>query len=196
MARPATQHAPTRARIVEIARRHIAERGVANLELAPVAAEADLTAPSLYHYVDNRRGLVLAALREEIDDLLVQVVSPDDPEADPTKRLRSFLDRQRRWLATTSPHTVGLILESVLESSEATDVQPVVAPVFGHAERLFRDVATARPGCLPEQSANDAAAARTMLAGIYLMHAVGADVDIARLLDTIEATLTKTARSA
>jgi AcrR family transcriptional regulator len=189
MARPPTQHAPTRARIVESARRHIAERGVANLELAPVAAEAGLTAPSLYHYVDNRRALVLAALREEIDDLLREVVTPDDRGADTRSRLRSFLDRQRRWLAATSPYTVGFVLESVLESSEATDVQQVVAPVFGHAERLFRDVATAQPGCPPEQSAADAAAARTMLAGIYLMRAVGADVDISALLDTIETML-------
>lgn len=194
MARPATQHAPTRARIVEIARRHIAERGVANLELAPVAAEAGLTAPSLYHYVDNRRGLVLAALREEIDDLLREVVTPDNPEADAHSRLRAFLDRQRDWLTATSPHTVGFILESVLESSEAADIQPVVSPVFGHADRLFRGVATARPGCLPEQSTADAAAARTMLAGIYLMRAIRADVDISALLDTIEATLTSSSK--
>ena len=190
MARPATQHAPTHARIVEIARRHIAEHGVANLELAPVAAEAGLSAPSLYHYIENRRALVLAALSEEIDGLLKEVVAPDDPSADPPVRLRTFLDRQHRWLTTTSPRTVGFLLESVLESREAEDVQHVVAPVFGHAESLFHDFAAAQPGCTPEQSATNAAAARTTLAGVYVMRAVAADVDISALLDTIEVTLT------
>lgn len=186
MARPATGHAETRTRIVAIARRHIAERGVARLELAPVAEEAGLTAPTLYHYVDNRRGLVLAALGAEVADLLRAVLDDDDRDAPPADRLAAFLDRQVAWLTAASPHTVAFLLDAVLESREADDLAEVVGPVFGRAESVFEDVARATSHRRRRRDSDAGVdVARTLLAGVYLMRALGQDIEVDAVLRSI-----------
>ncbi|MGH2727297.1 MAG: TetR/AcrR family transcriptional regulator [Actinomycetota bacterium] len=158
----------------------ISKRGVGRLALADVARRDRLSTPSLYHYFANRRALVLAVLRAEVEELLAAWPQAAGTVHPPQRRLREFMDAQTDYLTRTSPRTVAFILGSLLEAPQDEDVSAVVAPVFGRAESLFRECcAELGADWPPVRRGTVADVLRACLAGLFLMRALGARVDAA-----------------
>jgi len=177
MARPVTDHDAMRRRLVDHGRELVASGGPAQLVLAEVARRAGLSTPSLYHYVDNRRGLVLAVLAAEVEDVLGVWDSVPGAEAPTGERVAAFLDAQARYLEATPAPTVAFILDAVLNRAGDPEVDRIVGPVLGRAEALFRAHAEAQAGDLREPPDVLADLLRASVAGLFLLRALGTGGD-------------------
>jgi AcrR family transcriptional regulator len=176
--RPATGYAVTRERLLGITRDAIAVRGVDRLTLAEVATAAGLTVPSLYHYFRDRRDLVLAALQAEISDSLRAVTVSGERADSPEARVRMFLERQAEYLTSTRPPTLAFVLGSLLRLDD-DELRATASEALGHAEVLFGDaVAHLRPDGSPTENKTSTDVLRACLAGLFLIRAVDADVDV------------------
>jgi TetR/AcrR family transcriptional regulator len=190
MGRPASGHATTRQRILQITRDAIAERGVERVALTDVAAAADLTVPTLYHYFRDRQDLILAVLDAEVSELLAAVQVSDAFADSPETRVRVFLEKEADYLAATRPPTLALVLRALL-GSEDDPLRATAATALGHAAGLFGDVvAQLEPERTPAEARVLTDLLRACLAGVFLMRAIDADIDVgavaARLLAGLE----------
>lgn len=75
MARPRGAGAATEARVREAAVRLFARRGFAATGLRDLAAEADLTAAGLYHYIGTKEDLLVEIMRSTTEPLLDAAVN-------------------------------------------------------------------------------------------------------------------------
>jgi AcrR family transcriptional regulator len=99
---PSEERASTRARILDVAERLFAQRGLAATAVRDIAREAGLTAPSLYNHFEGKQALydaVLARGVQPLFDLISPLGQEDDPataaasrEAPPGERAGEFLD--------------------------------------------------------------------------------------------------------
>jgi AcrR family transcriptional regulator len=179
MGRPLTDHNAVRRRLVAHGRALIREEGAGALVLAEVARREGVSTPTLYHYFANRRALVIAVLAAEVDDLVQVSSAPADAGAHAHQRLAMFMDAQTEYLERVSPHTLAFVLGAILDSADDPDLSATVRPVFGRAEAVFRacskdlDSVSSRR---QQRAVGDLL--RTFLAGLFLMRALGTDVEV------------------
>ena len=127
-----------RAQLREVARRHIAERGAADLSLRAVARELELTSSAVYRYVDSREDLITSLLVESYEAVADVAENADRDQAG------SGADAAARWLAIARgirawahdhPHEYALIYGSPIPG-----YRPPVA-VGPAAARIWRVIA-------------------------------------------------------
>lgn len=177
MGRPATEHDAVRRRLVGHGRELIRTRGVGRLALADVARREGLSTPSLYHYFANRRALVVAVLKSEVDELLASQPDLSRVSGGARARLARFMEAQTQYLTGTSPNTVAFVLGAILTPPDR-ETRTVVGPVFGRAEAVFGEVCAELGRDWPAARRRAVAdLLRACLAGLFLMRAVGAEID-------------------
>lgn len=195
MGRPATDHDAVRRRLVGHGRELIRTRGVGRLALADVARRDGLSTPSLYHYFANRRALVMAVLKAEVDELLASQPDLSRVHGGARARLARFMGAQTDYLKATSPHTVAFVLGAILTPPDR-ETRAVVAPVFGRAEAVFAEVcAELGRGWSSARRRAVIDLLRACLAGLFLMRAVGAEVDPAAVDAELQRRLSGARRS-
>jgi len=86
------EHRATAERILLAASKLFAERGFANVSVRDICRETGTSAPVLYYYFGNKRGLFDAVARKQIsmNDLIVKL-SDASETSDPKKALAAFI---------------------------------------------------------------------------------------------------------
>lgn len=118
----------TQDEILDVARRHIAEGGIASLSLRAIAREMKLTAPALYRYFPSRDALLITlaatAYRSFADTL--QAARDAAPADDRAERFFAIGMAYRKW-ALTHPQDYVLIFATrdplIEESVDEVEVE-------------------------------------------------------------------------
>jgi AcrR family transcriptional regulator len=123
-----------RSRLRDIARRHIAERGAADLSLRAVARELDMTSSAIYRYIDSREELINSLVAESYEALAEVTERADRVQAG------AGADAAARWLGTARairewalrhPHEYAMIYGSPMpRSGPLPDVGPAAARIW------------------------------------------------------------------
>ncbi len=114
------------ARILEIARRHLAEQGAAALSLRAIARELQMASSALYRYFPSRDELLTALIVEAYDAVgEAAELAVADAGADVTPRWLALAGAVRSW-ALEHPHQYALVYGSPVPGYAAptTTVDP------------------------------------------------------------------------
>jgi len=100
MARPlAADHEDKRRTFLKAAAGVFASQGYTRATMADIAGRTGMSKALIYHYYDNKEQLLVAIIREHLEDLVGAVEAADDPRLPPRARLRALvgalLDRYR-----------------------------------------------------------------------------------------------------
>jgi AcrR family transcriptional regulator len=104
------EHHNAAQKILEVASKMFAERGFANASVRDICREAGTTAPVIYYYFGNKKGLFDAVARKQISmDDFIRKLSRASSAADPRKGLESFIST---YLASFPEHAfdIGLYM--------------------------------------------------------------------------------------
>lgn len=135
-----SQAAQLRARLVDEASHLYAEGGYAGLSFATVAARADLTKPTVFHYFPNKEAL-LGAVFDALGERLQRAAENwfDPPPASYAARLdqliRALVDFYGR-----DPRNARILCHGLLEAERLAPRRPAgsaTPPVFAHFIRRF-----------------------------------------------------------
>lgn len=110
--------AERRARILDAARRLMAQRGYATLNMRALAAEARVSVPTVYNLVGGKQ----AVLVELFEELFVNVASHVPAEASMVESVLAIIDAGYRVLLDAPAYSRAL-LEACLTSNEASQLR-------------------------------------------------------------------------
>lgn len=115
-----------------------AERGFANVSVRDICKETETTAPVIYYYFGNKKGLFDAVARKQISmSDFIQKLTLASKAADPRKGLESFITT---YLSTFPEHTfdIGLYMRdsATMDKHSAQRVSDDLERVSGIAEGL------------------------------------------------------------
>jgi TetR/AcrR family transcriptional regulator len=106
-----TQEHPAAAeKILEVASKMFAQKGFANVSVRDICKETGTTAPVIYYYFGNKKGLFDAVARKQIPMAdFIQKLTVASKASDPRKGLESFIST---YLSSFPEHTfdVGLYM--------------------------------------------------------------------------------------
>jgi len=106
----AQEHRTTAERILEVASKMFAQKGFANVSVRDICKETGTTAPVIYYYFGNKKGLFDAVARKQIPmaDFILKLTTASEA-VDPKKGLESFIST---YLSSFPEHTfdVGLYM--------------------------------------------------------------------------------------
>ena len=148
-----TQYRQDRVRddIIDVTRKLVLESGIADLTLAQIARELELTKPALYHYFPSKDmllfELVFSVMAAEIDAIEAAIERTDSGAAAVEALIRSFAthyqDRMPEFRLVYLTGQVGTALRVSPESLER--IRPFNDRVYGRAAQLIaRDKAEGR----------------------------------------------------
>lgn len=122
-----------RVQLRDIARRHIQERGAADLSLRAVARELDMTSSAIYRYVTSREALITSLVVESYEAVAEAAERVDrihaGAGADAAARWLAIARAIREW-ARLHPHEYTLIYGSPMTDVPSPAVGPAVARIW------------------------------------------------------------------
>jgi TetR/AcrR family transcriptional regulator len=104
------EHHATAERILEVASKMFAQKGFANVSVRDICKETGTTAPVIYYYFGNKKGLFDAVARKQIPMAdFIRKLTVTSEASDPRKGLESFIST---YLTSFPEHTfdVGLYM--------------------------------------------------------------------------------------
>jgi AcrR family transcriptional regulator len=143
------EHRETAEKILQVASKMFAEKGFANVSVRDICKETGTTAPVIYYYFGNKKGLFDAVARKQISmDDFIHKLTKASAVADPRDGLESFISTYltsfpehtfdiglyMRDSATLDKHSAEMVSED-LEKIRSLAVQLVNASM---AKGLFR----------------------------------------------------------
>ena len=151
----AARRAATEARILEVARDHLARSGAAALSLRAVARDLGMVSSGLYRYVESRDELLTLLIVRAYTSLAEAVQEAHDrvPHGDLDGRWAAVGRALRRW-ALDNPHDFALVYGSPVPDYEApperttgpgTAVQALLLRLVGDAAAAGRLAPTVDP---------------------------------------------------
>jgi AcrR family transcriptional regulator len=128
----------TAEKILQVASRMFAEKGFANVSVRDICREAGTTAPVIYYYFGNKRGLFDAVASKQISmEDFIQKLSLTAQATDPKKGLESFIST---YLSSFPEHTfdIGLYMRdsATLDKHSAQIVSDDLERIRSLAARL------------------------------------------------------------
>ncbi len=129
--------------ILDVARRHLAERGAAALSLRSVARDLDMAPSALYRYFDGRDALLSALILDAYESLAADAERAGEsarPAAPEGERWPAVPRALRGW-ALEHPHEWGLIFGAPVPGYQAPEA--TIEPYARIARALARPVAQA-----------------------------------------------------
>lgn len=92
MARPlAADHDVKRRSILKAAARVFARTGFARATMADIAADTGMSKALMYHYFDTKEQILVAIIRDHLEDLVADVAAADDVLLPARNRLRALI---------------------------------------------------------------------------------------------------------
>jgi len=151
---------PTRARLVEVARRLFHERGYHPTGIAQILREAEVNSGSLYHFFPSKEDLLVAVLEKYRELLRPMVIDPAfERESDPLERVFAVLDGYRKRLLESNLKEGCPIGNLALEmSDEHPRVRRLVAENFTAWRAAVEECIDALADRLPEGTNAEAVA--------------------------------------
>ena len=104
------EHRETADKILQVASKMFAEKGFANVSVRDICKETGTTAPVIYYYFGNKKGLFDAVARKQISmDDFIRKLSKESGGADPKRGLEAFIST---YLSSFPEHTfdIGLYM--------------------------------------------------------------------------------------
>jgi AcrR family transcriptional regulator len=127
----AQEHRATAERILQVASRMFTERGFANVSVRDICRETGTTAPVIYYYFGNKKGLFEAVARKKISmGDFIRKLSVASKPADPRKAIEAFISA---YLSSFPEHTFDIGL--YMRDSATLDKQSA-RMVFDDLERI------------------------------------------------------------
>ena len=127
----AQEHRETAEKILEVASRMFAEKGFANVSVRDICKETGTTAPVIYYYFGNKKGLFDAVARKQISmGDFIRRLSKESGASDPRKGLEAFIST---YLSSFPEHTFDIGL--YMRDSATLDKQSAEI-VSGDLERV------------------------------------------------------------
>ncbi len=120
MTRPAALKSPSRERIVDVAEKLFAERGLGGVGLAEVAERAGLGKASLFHHFPTKAhlyGAVMAGILIRLEDELIRALAAG---GSPAQRLDRWIDTVIDVFAA-HPNYPRLLIRALVEYEELPD---------------------------------------------------------------------------
>ncbi|MDG6985504.1 MAG: TetR/AcrR family transcriptional regulator [Nitrososphaerota archaeon] len=134
----AQEQRATSEKILQVASRMFAEKGFANVSVRDICKETSTTAPVIYYYFGNKKGLFEAVARRQISmaDFIQKLATAAKP-ADPRSGLESFTST---YLTSFPEHTfdIGLYMRdsATLDKHSAQMVSEDLERISAIAEGL------------------------------------------------------------
>ena len=104
------EHHETAEKILQVASKMFAQKGFANVSVRDICKETGTTAPVIYYYFGNKKGLFEAVARRQISmGDFIRRLSKESSVADPRKGLEAFITT---YLTSFPEHTfdIGLYM--------------------------------------------------------------------------------------
>lgn len=134
----AQQHRETAEKILVVASKLFAEKGFANVSVRDICKATGTTAPVIYYYFGNKKGLFDAVARKQISmEVFIQKLAKASESSDPKKGLESFISA---YLTSFPEHTfdIGLYMRdsATLDKHSAQMVSDDLERVRSMAAKL------------------------------------------------------------
>jgi AcrR family transcriptional regulator len=186
---PAQSSEDTYKRILTAARRCFSRQGYERTAIADIAREAGVTPRALYHYVDSKRDLFLAAAEAALRRFGAEVTERVLVHDSALDRLRAYID-VFRVLHREDPSLVAFVSLSSLEARWNPDLPDPVSEVTDMvlmANRFLIDQAVERDELGKGIDPSGAVALLEVFgAGLTLMAGGERDEDYPAMLDVLE----------
>ncbi len=132
----AQEHSETAGKILEVASKLFAEKGFSNVSVRDICRETGTTAPVIYYYFGNKKGLFDAVARKQISmEDFIGRLTKSSKGGDPRKGLEAFIST---YLSSFPEHTFDIGL--YMRDSASLDKHSAQM-VFTDLERI-KDVAS------------------------------------------------------
>ena len=132
----AQEHSETAGKILEVASKLFAEKGFSNVSVRDICRETGTTAPVIYYYFGNKKGLFDAVARKQISmENFIGRLTKSSKGGDPRKELEAFIST---YLSSFPEHTFDIGL--YMRDSASLDKHSAQM-VFTDLERI-KDVAS------------------------------------------------------
>lgn len=136
----AEEQRATAERILQVASKMFAEKGFANVSVRDICKETPTTAPVIYYYFGNKKGLFDAVARKQITmSDFIQKLASASKAADPKRGLELFIST---YLTSFPEHTfdIGLYMRdsATLDKHSAQIVSEDLEKITGMAEELVK----------------------------------------------------------
>ncbi|HEY3710232.1 MAG TPA: TetR/AcrR family transcriptional regulator [Amycolatopsis sp.] len=137
-----------RARVFDVLRAQLYERGFDAITLSGIAAEAGLGRTALYNHFPDKESLLVAFVEDEAARYVTRLRDAVEAEADPVRQLATFVRLQLRVLAEYHLPPGGA-LESALAPSAYRRISAHADPITGQLRAVL--LAGVDAGCWPAQ---------------------------------------------
>jgi AcrR family transcriptional regulator len=137
-----------RARVFDVLRAQLYERGFDAITLSGIAAEAGLGRTALYNHFPDKESLLVAFVEDEAARYVTRLREAVEAEADPVRQLATFVRLQLRVLAEYHLPPGGA-LESALAPSAYRRISAHADPITGQLRAVL--LAGVDAGCWPPQ---------------------------------------------
>ncbi|HEY2061817.1 TetR/AcrR family transcriptional regulator [Amycolatopsis sp. NBC_01480] len=137
-----------RARVFDVLRAQLYERGFDAITLSGIAAEAGLGRTALYNHFPDKESLLVAFVEDEAARYVTRLREAVEAEADPVRQLATFVRLQLRVLAEYHLPPGGA-LESALAPSAYRRISAHADPITGQLRAVL--LAGVDAGCWPAQ---------------------------------------------
>jgi AcrR family transcriptional regulator len=137
-----------RARVFDVLRAQLYERGFDAITLSGIAAEAGLGRTALYNHFPDKESLLVAFVEDEAARYVTRLREAVEAQPDPVRQLATFVRLQLRVLAEYHLPPGGA-LESALAPSAYRRISAHADPITGQLRAVL--LAGVDAGCWPAQ---------------------------------------------
>jgi AcrR family transcriptional regulator len=137
-----------RARVFDVLRAQLYERGFDAITLSGIAAEAGLGRTALYNHFPDKESLLVAFVEDEAARYVTRLREAVEAQTDPVRQLATFVRLQLRVLAEYHLPPGGA-LESALAPSAYRRISAHADPITGQLRAVL--LAGVDAGCWPAQ---------------------------------------------
>ena len=127
----------SRALILEVARRHFAERGYPGASVQRIADDAGVSKALVFFHFSSKQGLFDDVIRSFVDRCIAELSDLEIDTATPVSQIESLVDAVRRF-SVEQVDFARLVLSTFLREEPEPDSAPSKVLVFlGHCQRMF-----------------------------------------------------------
>jgi len=124
----------SRQQIVDVAKRLFAEQGVRATSLAKLADALGITKAALYYYFDSKQALVLATVRQNLQEFRADVMAPLPDDLDVTEMLRARLERKLRRTEEKGALDLRFFYTVMLEQLDEPEIEQEFARFWSDSQ--------------------------------------------------------------
>ena len=123
---PGSNSEESRRLILEVAGRHLAERGYAATTVKDIAQEAGITSGAVYHYFPSKTELVIAVYRLGANEIVDRLAAVVDPEASLIDNVARFFEYSDDVATDETRRRASLVLSMIADVPRHPELHSVL----------------------------------------------------------------------